>query len=279
MTSFTNSLQQLGLTPLHEASSNGHGAIVSLLLAQGANQNEKDFNGKTPREVAANEEIVKIFDNLNEISQHSSTESDEVKPVSEDSFEESDDPQKEIRDYFEAAMYGDIEKIKAYILIRRINVNTRDMADWTAVMAASQRGHADIVKYLLDNRADVSLTNNSRANALHYADNGDIAGMLVAAGAPIDAQNEFGETPLHTACNSHFLSPGILNVVKILISKGANCNIKNNEGQTPLHIAVRQENVELIKILLSGGADPAIKDANELTPMDLATSDDIRYLM
>ena len=42
-----------GLTPLHFAAWNGHGAVVRLLLALGADPTAKDSTGRTPYELAA----------------------------------------------------------------------------------------------------------------------------------------------------------------------------------------------------------------------------------
>ena len=47
-----------GRTPLHWASNNGHVAIVSLLVAKGANVTVVDNSGKTPRDLARSAEVL-----------------------------------------------------------------------------------------------------------------------------------------------------------------------------------------------------------------------------
>jgi len=267
-----------GRTPLHEASDAGHANIVSMLLEHNANPDAKDAKGKTPKDLAKNAETAAAFE-------ENAKKQESIPPESEKGTSEVEESggeeltEKEKRDFFEAAMYGDMDKIKAYVVIRNVDVNIVDPADWTAIMAASQRGNEDVVKYLLANGAKVDMVNNSHATALHYADNGTIAKLLIDHGAPVSVQNEFGESALHTACNAHFVSPGILSVVDLLIENRADCNLRNNEGQTSLHIAVRQEHKPLVEKLVKGGADASIKDNKGQTPMDLATTDDIRYLM
>ena len=107
---------------------------------------------------------------------------------------------------------------------------------------------------------------------------GDIesAEKLLAAGAPIDQQTEYGWTALLTAVNNRNYR-----LAKLLIERGANVNLANKGGWTPLYLAADNRNIEggdypvpkpdmdqleLIELLLQKGADPnaRVKD-NTLT--------------
>ena len=51
-----------GFTPLHLAARNGHKEIAKLLMANGAELNSKAQNGKTPLELAADNEYMELVD-------------------------------------------------------------------------------------------------------------------------------------------------------------------------------------------------------------------------
>ena len=58
--------------------------------------------------------------------------------------------------------------------------------------------------------------------------------FLIENGADINIKNNNGDTVLHEAV----LIKDNLEVVKLLIENGADINIKNNNGDTVLHYAV-----------------------------------------
>lgn len=59
-----------------------------------------------------------------------------------------------------------------------------------------------------------------------------MAELLLAKGAPVDAQGKNGVTPLHVA--SHYDHQ---NVALLLLNKGASPHATAKNGHTPLHIA------------------------------------------
>ena len=115
-----------------------------------------------------------------------------------------------------AAWNGYTELVKI-LLETKADVNARKRDDGaTPLYIASIRGHTEIVKLLLDYKADVNmgLTN--------------------------------GDTPLHTAVwNGH------PEVVKILLEKKADVNASKHDGATPLDIAAITGNIEIMKLLLN----------------------------
>jgi ankyrin repeat protein len=74
---------------------------------------------------------------------------------------------------------------------------------WNPVHAASQNGHLDVVRLLID------------------------------AGVPVDIRNGAGKTPLALAS-----SKGKLEVVHFLIEQGADLNAQDNQGWMSLHFRV-----------------------------------------
>lgn len=62
--------------------------------------------------------------------------------------------------------------------------------------------------------------------------------QLIEAGADCNANNSFGNTPLHTAClNGHEL------VCQELLLSGASIGALNLTGQSPVHVAAAATHV------------------------------------
>jgi ankyrin repeat protein len=105
----------------------------------------------------------------------------------------------------------------------------------------------------------------------------EVIRILIVAGASIDAQNAFGNSPLHAAARA-----GKIDIVKLLLGHGANPNVMNHRGSTPLHICAAlssdtdEENkifVDIASTLLSNkGAKTMVDccDVNGYTPLHFA---------
>jgi len=159
------------------------------------------------------------------------------------------------------------------------------------VANAAMRGDVGTVRALLRQGADVSAAQGDGMTALHWAaDRGDadLAGMLIAAGARLDATTRLGAyTPLHLASRAghtrvvtalavagsdigartttggatalHFAAgAGSAETVTALLDHGAVVDVaETNRGQTPLMFAASYGRVEVLRVLLARGADVA----------------------
>jgi ankyrin repeat protein len=144
------------------------------------------------------------------------------------------------------------------------DVNAKDTFpydNWTPLHSASDLGHSQVVKELLDHGADVDSKNNVGSTPLHFAameghvavvnellspnDSTSILGKRKSRGANIDAKNMFGETPLHRASRRNHLV-----IVKALVSGGANILTADNSGRLSIHEAVNGGKSEVAKYLL-----------------------------
>uniref|UniRef100_A0A7S4PRI8 Uncharacterized protein n=1 Tax=Guillardia theta TaxID=55529 RepID=A0A7S4PRI8_GUITH len=80
-------------------------------------------------------------------------------------------------------------------------------------------------------------------------------------GAPVDGQDPYGNTVLHTACQN-----GNKRIVKICLRRGANTNAQNIRGHTPLHFCFAYGYEELGDYLIAkADADPEIRNHYGLT--------------
>jgi ankyrin repeat protein len=98
-------------------------------------------------------------------------------------------------------------------------------------------GTASGAARLLDAGEDPGLQDKDGFTPLHFAaqeGNVDVAKVLLERGAPVDAVNKFGNTPLFTAV---FDSRGEGNLIALLRSAGADPQHVNKFGQTPVGLA------------------------------------------
>ena len=104
----------------------------------------------------------------------------------------------------------------------------------------------------------------------------DLADLLIAAGANVEARNELDERPLHASATY-----GHPTVAKLLLARGADVNARGQGGKTPLHNAACgvgqpsdvEARIEVAKLLLAAGADVNAREPGSgFMPLRCATS-------
>ncbi|MDQ7827350.1 MAG: ankyrin repeat domain-containing protein [Candidatus Eremiobacteraeota bacterium] len=117
---------------------------------------------------------------------------------------------------------------------------------------------------------------------LHFAvrkGKGEIAKLLIAKGADVNARDEKGNTPLFEACQDLPGETQSKDLIKLLLDKGADINARNSKGKTLLHNAVLSGNDNEVKLLLSLGADGSIKDKSGNTPLRYAKKYELKNII
>ncbi|MDH4270644.1 MAG: ankyrin repeat domain-containing protein, partial [Candidatus Aminicenantes bacterium] len=104
----------------------------------------------------------------------------------------------------DAVRSGDLEKVKTLLQRHAEWLNSPDQNQKTPLHLALESGHADIVKYLLEQGAGINLKDKDKATPLHNAatlGNLEIVDLLLKKGATSLNEGNFrGQTPLHFAC-------------------------------------------------------------------------------
>lgn len=181
----------------------------------------------------------------------------------------------------------------------------------TPLHIATIDGHTGIVEYILNEKTSLRLSDIlsaqdiSGATPLHEAvryGRTDIARLLLAAGAKVDALDSIGKPPLllimpvesqlesytmllnyganinqkdmygDTVLHVATMANAPINVLELLIKKGAMVDERNKQGVTPIQIAIEQEHSEQVDFFAKNGADIFAEDKEGNSPLSKALS-------
>jgi ankyrin repeat protein len=148
-----------------------------------------------------------------------------------------------------AAQRGRVEVMR-YLMEEGAQVDLRDTFDWTPLERACQRGHIQAVSLLIAHGADTATANEFGLPPLMFASgqgHTDVVTLLLAHGCS-DIDDQDGEdrhwTALHHAC-----AGGYAAVVRVLVEAGADPHKVDREGETALYFAVRRGQMECVALL------------------------------
>ena len=136
--------------------------------------------------------------------------------------------------------------------------------DSTALMTACSNGDTQLVKLLLDNKADPNIPNKLQFTASMYAVmNSKVVSLLLAHNADVNALTICGESALYWACRF-----GNIKVIKMLLKVGVNLiNQKDENGRTPLYIACHMGHMQAVEQLIQAKADLSMPNNDGDTPL------------
>jgi ankyrin repeat protein len=207
-----------GVSPLRQASQNGHDAIVDLLLKNGAREhvNIQDAMGATPLFKASRDSAC--LDLL------LAAGADAAMPNNFGSLP-----------LHVACEVGNLGIVKKLLAANPETLAAKGEDDMTPIYTASWNGHADLVKFLIEAKGDVT------------------------------APKKSGFIPLHAAC-----AKGHIAVARELIASAPE-TINHADSEhlfTPLHVACIEAQRGVMALLLDKKADPTLKDARGKTVLD-----------
>ncbi len=166
---------------------------------------------------------------------------------------------------YSTAKTGDYDVVKE-LLEKKADPNINNEQKVTPLFIAIQEGQLDIVKELLRHKAEPNTINIENVTPLHSAvqlNELDILKELLSNNANPNQVMDSGITLLHIA-----VYKGQLEIIKELLSNNANPNLYNEKGLAPLHIALVEDKIDVLKVLLENNkTDPNILFYNRMTPL------------
>ena len=128
-------------------------------------------------------------------------------------------------------------------------VDLKNNNEWSAPMSAYA---VRLVKLLLENGAQVDLTDNDGDSALMLASkagHSEVVKLLLANNAQVDLTDNDGDSALIYASQE-----GHSEVVKLLLANNAQVDLKDNDGDSALMCASQEGHSEVVTLLLENGA-------------------------
>jgi ankyrin repeat protein len=145
----------------------------------------------------------------------------------------------------------------------------------TLLHDAALVGEAELASVLIRSGADPDAREAEGHTPLYRASTGDVARVLLAAGATVDvASGPTRGTPLHQAARRGFVS-----VAQTLLDHGATVEARDAKRETPLRRAVNCRQIEFVRFLIRHGADPHAADRRGVTPLDVARTAEMKQAL
>ena len=127
-----------------------------------------------------------------------------------------------------------------------------EVLDGSPLQKATEHGHIEIVKLLLDHSADVNAKATVNWTALMAASRGghaEIVRLLLESPVEVNIKNDVGNTALMDASRG-----GHLGIVRLLLNHDQDVDVKKNAGNTALMYASRGGHVRVVELLKAAGA-------------------------
>ena len=133
-----------------------------------------------------------------------------------------------------AAKSGDLKTVKVLLQEHPELVFCKEVYSDTTLHLAATEGYTEVAKLLIAAKADVNAKDYGKSTPLHLAaqhGHKAIVELLLANKADVNAKDEYGDTPLHeAAANGH------KDVAEVLLANKADVNA-GGRGRTPLYLA------------------------------------------
>ncbi len=147
------------------------------------------------------------------------------------------------------------------LINNKANVNAQGGGYGNALQAASCRGRLDVVRLLINNKADVNAQGGEYGNALQAASckgYEKVAHLLIEHGAETDRRDALKRNLLY-----HAVKSSSLRTTRLLLEQGVSPEDSDDANLTPFDFAVQMGSSTLIHLLLSYKTKIAKLSAND----------------
>ncbi|KAJ7059432.1 hypothetical protein C8F01DRAFT_1370371 [Mycena amicta] len=161
----------------------------------------------------------------------------------------------------QAASDGGHLDVVRLLLEHGADVNMQGGHYGNALQAASHSGHLDVVRLLLEHGADVNMQGGHYGNALQAASHSghlDVVRLLLEHGADVNAQGGHYGNALRRHYGNALQAAsagGHLDVVRLLLEHGADVNAQGGLYGNALQAASAGGHLDVVRLLLEHGAD------------------------
>eukprot|EP00164_Ancoracysta_twista_P004633 GFYU01006260.1.p1 GENE.GFYU01006260.1~~GFYU01006260.1.p1 ORF type:complete len:506 (+),score=160.84 GFYU01006260.1:151-1668(+) len=174
------------------------------------------------------------------------------------------------------AQQTQVYPIVKWLIEQGADVNKKNNHGWTPLHFAANRGSDKLVKLLARGGANlVAREAAQHCTPVHLAAlRGHKKCVLELTEQFLSMPSKDGDTPLHWS-----VSKGHDEVVETLIHRGASVNVQNKEGNTALHLASKKDRETIASKLISSGATLTVENAKKQTPVEVAASDRLKSVL
>ncbi|WP_294429470.1 ankyrin repeat domain-containing protein [uncultured Treponema sp.] len=172
-----------------------------------------------------------------------------------------------------------------YILGEQTSVRTadilaaQDISGATPLHEAVRYGRVDIARLLLAKGAKVNATDSIGKTPIlliiPVEAQDKIYPLLLKYKASVTQKDMYGDTVLHVAT----MANAPVNTLSLLVGNGALINERNKQGATPLFLAIETGHPEQVKYFSQNGADIYAQDMEGNTPITKALESDSRKML
>ena len=265
-----------GKTALWLACSDKKENSIKILLTAGSNPNIADNNGYTSLHVAigCKKKIIKaIIDHGTHVNARSKSNMTALMMACEKRNEDAvnvllaagSNPNIAFNGLtcLHTAVFRDCSKEALQAIIsHRVDMNTTNEKNITALMVACRRGNLDAVNEFLNAEADPTIEDGLGATWIHHAVgegcSKEFLQAIIDHGADVNAANKKNITALMLACKK-----GNEGCINILLNAGADPNIADDDGYTCLHYAADRDcSKEAFQAIITHGPDVNARNKN-----------------
>ncbi|KAL9643595.1 hypothetical protein ABK040_010207 [Willaertia magna] len=276
-----NQLNNQKRTPLQEAASRGHVALIELLINKGANIHQEDNNGMTALQIALNEEqqdtaLVLLRFGSNVDRKFVGYVRDDTVGDSIYALSTRGAIYKAINPGYNTILQQAIcckytEVVKEMTKKKELKLEERDENGFTPLLNAIKIQNIEMVDFLLRAGADVNAFDEKGKNSpillASALGNVDICNLLLSNKASLNEVSDVEEnkSALHNACKN-----GSIEVVKKLLENEANISATDKYNRTPLFDACEKDRPEICELLMEKGSNVDHTDKEGFTSLHLS---------